>query len=69
MRRDGAPDESEATSRARRVFLAALNAPSIIANPAEPSSEEDLWICEILEASEDEQSGPRRKSTTAAFTR
>ena len=69
VQRDGTPDESEATSRARKVFLAALNAPSIIANPAEPSSEEDLWIREILETSGEKRSGQKRKGTTAAFTR
>jgi hypothetical protein len=69
MRRDVTPGESEATSRARKVFLAALNAPSIIANPAEPSSEEDLWIREILETSGEKRSGQKRKGTTAAFTR
>lgn len=37
------------SSGARRTFLSALNAPSIIANPSEPSSEEELWIAEMVE--------------------
>lgn len=69
LRRNDTVDESETTSRARKVFLAALNAPSIIANPAEPSTEEDLWIREILETRAEERSGQRHKGTTAAFTR
>lgn len=35
--------------QARKSFLAALSAPSIIANPSELSSEEELWISEIIE--------------------
>ena len=40
-------EKKESSSKARKIFLSALNAPSIIANPGEPSAEEDLWIQEI----------------------
>lgn len=35
-------------ARERRAYLASLNAPSIIANPSEPTAEEELWIKEII---------------------
>ena len=35
------------SSKARKIFLSALNAPSIISHPGEPSAEEELWIQEI----------------------
>jgi hypothetical protein len=38
------------TSINRRAFLSALGAPSILENPSELSSEEELWLAEMLDA-------------------
>ena len=40
---------SRVESEERHAFLAALSAPSIIANPSELLNEEELWISEIVE--------------------
>lgn len=69
-------ERKENSSKARKIFLSALNAPSIITNPGDPSAEEDLWIQEIkrvVVADIDERSlaegdgvGVKRKSGSGA---
>lgn len=69
-------------SKSRKVFLSALNAPSIISNPGEPTAEEELWIQEIQrtvtererersEPLESASGGARRKmnNSSAVFAR
>lgn len=56
---------SKMAARERRAYLASLNAPSIIANPSEPTAEEELWIKEIVSQVESDKG----TISTAAFQR
>lgn len=52
-------------AKERRAYLASLNAPSVIANPSEPTTEEELWIKEMISQVESEKGS----ASTPAFQR
>lgn len=61
----GSKGNAATSTKERRAYLASLNAPSLIANPSEPTAEEELWINEIIYQVEAEKG----HGSTIAFQR